>query len=115
MECSVQGRWKTARDMKNKVKSMLIIFFDIKGLFTKNSSWQTKQSFPHITVTFLDDCMRTCEDFALNFFDKRTNCCITTTHHLTLPFSPGNYFTKNNMTVVSHPPCLSVFPIEDTI
>jgi hypothetical protein len=30
--------------MESKVKSMLIILFDIKGLFTKNSFWQAKQS-----------------------------------------------------------------------
>jgi hypothetical protein len=46
---------------KNKVKSMLNIFFDIKGeLFTKNSSWQAKQSIPHTTVTFSGDCAKLC-------------------------------------------------------
>jgi hypothetical protein len=41
-----------------------------------------------------------------------TGCCIMTMHHLT-PFSPGNFFTKNNMIVVLHPPYFSVSPIED--
>jgi hypothetical protein len=44
-----------------------------------------------------------CEDFAPNFGDKRTGCCITTTYHLTLPFSP---WTKNNITVALHSPDL---------
>jgi hypothetical protein len=35
--------------------------------------------------------MKMCKDFAPNFGDKRTGCCITT-HCLTLPFSPGNFF-----------------------
>jgi hypothetical protein len=35
-------RPKMARQVKSKVKSMLIIFFDIKYL-TKNTSWQAKQ------------------------------------------------------------------------
>jgi hypothetical protein len=35
------------------------------------------------------------EDFARNFGDKRTGCCITTTHRLTLPFSPGNLIPKS--------------------
>jgi hypothetical protein len=48
-------------------------------------------------------CTKICEHFAPNFGGKRTGCCITTTHHLTLPFSPGNFFTKNNMTVFPHP------------
>jgi hypothetical protein len=34
-----------------------------------------------------------CEDFAPNFGDTRTGCCITTTYHLTLPFSSGNFDT----------------------
>jgi hypothetical protein len=36
---------------------------------------------------------------------EETGYCITTTHRLTLHFSPGNnfLFTKNNMTVVPHP------------
>jgi hypothetical protein len=45
-----------------------------------------------------------CEDVAQNFGDERTGCCITTTHLLTLTFSPGKCLTKNNMSVVPHPP-----------
>jgi hypothetical protein len=63
MPFSVQGRSKKAREVKSKVKSILIIFFDIKGLVTKNSSWQAKQSFLHVTVTVHDDCLRTCGHF----------------------------------------------------
>jgi hypothetical protein len=43
-----------------------------------------------------------CEDFAPNFGDKRTG--ITTAHCFTLPFSLGNFFIKNDTTVVSRPP-----------
>jgi hypothetical protein len=35
MACSVQGRPKKARQVRSKVKSMLIIFFDIKGIIHK--------------------------------------------------------------------------------
>jgi hypothetical protein len=31
-----------------------------------------------------------------------------TTHHLTLSFSLGNFFIKNNMTVIPHPPYFSL-------
>jgi hypothetical protein len=66
---------------------MLIILFDITGIFDKkNSSWQAKHPVPHTTVTFHDYCVKICEDFASNFGDKRTGCHITTTHRLTLPF-----------------------------
>jgi hypothetical protein len=44
-----------------------------------------------------------CEDFAPNFSKTRTACCIVTTHHHTLRFfSPGIFFTKNNVTVIYH-------------
>jgi hypothetical protein len=58
---------------------------------------------------FYGDCMLMCEDFAMNLGNKRTDCCITTMHCLTLPFSTGNFFTKNNMTVVPNPPYYSLF------
>jgi hypothetical protein len=102
MACSVQGRPKKGKQVKSKAKSVLNIFFDIKILF-----WQAKQTIPHTTVTFYGDCVEMCEDFTLNFGDKRTGCCIMTTHCLTLHFLPGNFFTKNNMTVIPHPPYLS--------
>jgi hypothetical protein len=59
-----------ARQVKSKLKSMLIIFFDIKGIVQKNSSWQAKQSIPHTTVMFYGDCVKMCKDFAQNFGDK---------------------------------------------
>jgi hypothetical protein len=56
MESLNSPRLKKARQVKNKVKSMLIIFFDIKGIvLTKNSFWQAKQSIPHTTMTFYSD------------------------------------------------------------
>jgi hypothetical protein len=64
-------------------------------------------------VTFYGDCIKMCEDFAPNFGGKRSGCCITTTHHLTLPFSPGNFGPE--ITLLSSPPTIlfSVSPIED--
>jgi hypothetical protein len=51
-----------------------------------------------------------CEGFSQNSGDKRAGCCITTKHRLTRPFSQGNFLTKNNLTVVPHPPYFSLFP-----
>jgi hypothetical protein len=69
----VQGRLKKARLVKSKVKSMLITVFNIKTS-TKNLSWQAKQSIPYTTVTFYTDCVKMSEDFAPNFWHKRTGC-----------------------------------------
>jgi hypothetical protein len=41
-----------------------------RELFTKNLSWQAKQSIPRATVTFYGDCMKMCQDFALNCGDN---------------------------------------------
>jgi hypothetical protein len=68
-------RLKKASQVKSKVNRKLIIFFDIKNL-----SRQAKQSTPHTTVTFYEDCVRMCEDFTPNSGNKRTGCCIITTH-----------------------------------
>jgi hypothetical protein len=51
-----------------------------------------------------------CEDFAPNFGDKRTGCCIMKTHRLTFPFSPRISFTQNNMNGVPNLPYFSLFP-----
>jgi hypothetical protein len=80
------------RQVKNKVKSICIIFFDIKGIILKEFAMvgQTANSAYYCDVL---QRLKMCEDFAPNFGDKRTGCCITT-HDLTLPFSPGNVLLK---------------------
>jgi hypothetical protein len=63
----------------------------------------------HTTVMFYGHCVKIWEDFAPNFGDKTTGCCITM-HHLTLPFSPGIFFFN------FFPPSTLLFfvsPIED--
>jgi hypothetical protein len=85
---------KKVRQVKSKVKSMLIIFFHIKRLFMQNSSWQAQRLIPHTAVMFYGDCMKICEDFSPNVGSKTTGCCIMTVHNLTLPFSPGNFLPK---------------------
>jgi hypothetical protein len=90
MSSKTQGLLKKARQVESKAKSMLINFFEIKGIVHKNSALQAKQSSPHITMTFYGDCVKMCENFARNFGDKRIGCSITITHRLTLTFSREN-------------------------
>jgi hypothetical protein len=49
MTCSVKGGLKKERQIKSKIKSMFIIFFNIKEIVHKNSSWRAKRSIPNIT------------------------------------------------------------------
>jgi hypothetical protein len=81
--------------MKSKVKSMLIIFCDIKGNVHKEFilAGQTVSSAYYCDV--YGDCMKMCEDFTPNFGNKIIGCCITTTHCLTLPFSQGIFDQKH--------------------
>jgi hypothetical protein len=71
--------------MKSKVKGMLIIFFDVKGIVHKEFVLAAKQAIPHTTVTIYGNFVKMCGEFAPNFGDKRT------AHRLTLLFSPGNF------------------------
>jgi hypothetical protein len=111
----VKTQWDLKWRNKWRAKSRACSSFSLtsRGLFTRNSPWQAKQSIPHTTVTCYGDFVNICDHFTPNFDDKKTDCCVTTTHRLTLPFSPGNLLTKNNMTAVSHPPYFSVSPIGD--
>jgi hypothetical protein len=79
---------------------MLIIFFDIKRILHKEFvlASQTVNSAYYCAV--LHNCMKMCGP---NFGDKRTGCCIMTTHCLTLLFT-RQLLTENNKAVVPHPP-----------
>jgi hypothetical protein len=84
-------RRKMERHVQSKVKSVLIIFFDIKGIVNKGFvlAGQTVNS-----KYYCDVLRRFCERIRPNYVDKRTGCCSTTTHRLTIPFSPGNFRPK---------------------
>jgi hypothetical protein len=88
MACLVQGRLKKARQMKSKVKTMLIIFFDIKGIVHKKIlSGRPNSQFCIIPLCFMATAWNWA-DFTLKFVNKINCCCITTMHHLMLPSSP---------------------------
>jgi hypothetical protein len=70
--------------------------------------WQAKQSIPSTDVTFYGDGVKMCEDFAPNFGDQRTDCCIMTALHLTLAFSPGNFDQRQHD---CHPPLTLLFSV----
>jgi hypothetical protein len=78
-----------ARQVKSNVKSLHLIFVDLKGFLTKSSSWKAKESVLHTTMAFHGDCMEMCENFTLNFGNRRTGCCFITMHHFTLSFHLG--------------------------
>jgi hypothetical protein len=81
---------KKVRQVKGKVKNMLIISFNIKGIVHKEFVLAGQAvNFTYYSDVY-GDCMKMLEDFALKFDNKRTGCCITT-QCLKLPFSPGNF------------------------
>jgi hypothetical protein len=102
--------WDTGRAKSRACSSSSLTS---RGLFTKNSSWHTKQSNPHTTVMFYGDCEEACEDFTPNFGDRWNGCCITTAHRLTISFYQGFFNQKQHD--CRHPPTLllSVSQIDD--
>jgi hypothetical protein len=107
-------RYRIRRDRwRGKSRACSLFSFTSRVLFTKNSSWQAKQLLPHTTLTFYDDCVKTCEDFATNFGTKRWLL-----HHDNAPSRASSFtsefLTRNNITSVPHPPYFSVSTIEDS-
>jgi hypothetical protein len=53
-------------------QSMLIIFFDIKGIVHKeHSSWQVKQSILHATAMFYTECGKLTSFFELSSLKEK--------------------------------------------
>jgi hypothetical protein len=96
------SQWK----MKGKVKRVLIIFFDIWGTADKEFllAGQTVNS-----TNCCEVLQQMCENFILNFGNKRTRCC-----NMTMQSHTRECMTKNNMTVILYPPYFPVSLIEDT-
>jgi hypothetical protein len=73
-----------------------------RGLHTKNSSWQAKGSISHTTVIFYSQCMKMCEDFALNYDDKITYLLQQDNAPSHSSIFTKEFFSKNNMAVIPH-------------
>jgi hypothetical protein len=65
-------RPKKTRHMKGMLRACLSFYLTSRQFSTKNSSWQATYY-----CDVLRDCVKKCYDFAPNFDDKRTCCCIT--------------------------------------
>jgi hypothetical protein len=84
---------------------MLIILFDIRGIAYKEFVLVGQTAnFEYYCEVFYSNCVKTCEDFAPNFGDKRIGCCITTTQ---TPFFHHGFFGQKQLP-------FSVSPIEET-
>jgi hypothetical protein len=115
MACSVQGRSKKERKVKLKVKSMLIIFFDNKGIVHKEFILKDQAVNSAYYCCFLWRLWKCVKTSPRTLATKELGVASlqhTISHFL---FSHGIFFTKNNMTAISHPHYLlfSVSPIED--
>jgi hypothetical protein len=113
MNCAQRVQFHQDRKMRDRwrAKRRACSSFSLpsKRLFTKNSSWEAKQSIQYTTVTLQGDCLKMCEDFAPNFGDK-TGICIAKTHHLTFPSFPRNFWQKATwLSSPTHPTFLCPF------
>jgi hypothetical protein len=72
-----------------------------KGLFTKHLSCQP---IPHNNVTFYGDCIKMREDSAPKFWRQKNWMLYHDNAPSHTSFFTREFWTKNNMTVVLHPP-----------
>jgi hypothetical protein len=77
------------RQAKKKDESMLVIFFDITGIVYKEFVLIGQAANSAYYCTGLRRLLENVRRLHPDLSDKRTGCCITATHYLTLPFSPG--------------------------
>jgi hypothetical protein len=101
-------RPKEVRQVKSKVKSMLIIFFDIKGIVHKIRPGRPNSSLT--SVTFYGDCVKICKEFPPNFGEEKNwlFCHDNAASHAC--FFTREFFTKNSVTLGHNPPQFSLFP-----
>jgi hypothetical protein len=95
---AIHGKSKLAETEKDEIgedkksKSMLLIFFDIKGIVLKEFVLAGQP----VNSSYYCDILRRlseCEDFPRTIATK-TGCCITTKHSLTRHLLPGNFWAK---------------------
>jgi len=86
-----QGQ-KKGRQVKSNVNSMIITFFDVKGICSKNQSQPAELWIPGSTETFCGDCVKTCEDVAPNFGGNRPGCFTMKTSRLPRPSSSTSFW-----------------------
>jgi hypothetical protein len=79
------------KQVKIKAKSMLIIFYDIKVIVDKEFVLACQTVNSAYCCDFSRRLHQNVRRLRAELWgQKGTGCCITTTHRLTLPFSPGN-------------------------
>jgi hypothetical protein len=85
------GRLNKVRHVKSKVKSMLIILFDIKGVAHKEFTLAGQT----VNSVYYCDCIKMCEDFTQPFGNNALSLT---------SFFTRESLTKNNMTIPLYPP-----------
>jgi hypothetical protein len=102
-----------ARQWRAKSTTCYSFSLTSRRLLTTNSPWEAKKSLPHTTVTFCDDCVNMCEDFAPNFGYKKLAVLSWKLNVLHFFFHQGIFDKRRHDS--RHPLTLifNVVPIED--
>jgi hypothetical protein len=95
------------RQVKSRVKSMLITSYHIKRIVYNEFVLADQTLNSAYYCDFYSDCLKMCEEFTLKFGDKEL---AVVPQHTISHFSHHEIFDQNNMTVVTHPPYFSAFP-----
>jgi hypothetical protein len=70
MQNSKLTKNKEVRQIKSKVRNMLIVCFDIKGAVNKEFILAGQNSILHTAMTFHGNCVKMCKVSASNFGNK---------------------------------------------
>jgi hypothetical protein len=104
--CSVQGRPEMARQAKSKVKSMLIIFFEIKRIVHK----EFVQAGQTVNSAYYCDVLKLLRENVRRLRRELWRQNNWLLHHDSKPSHTSSFtrefLIKNNITVVPHPPYL---------
>jgi hypothetical protein len=95
-------RWRQNKYITLYYFILYYITFDINGTVGKEFILAGQRVNLDSTLKFYGGCVKMCEDFAPNFGDKITGCCITTTCR----FSPGSFFFYPKQKDCRPPPIL---------
>jgi hypothetical protein len=101
---------KQMRQVKSNVKSMIIIFFDIKGIVHKEFILAGQRVNSAYNCELLRQLRENLRRLRPELWRQKSWLLHYDNTPLRTSFSTREFLTRNNVTVILHPPYFSLFP-----